>query len=275
LAPHKEQEASLLTCSENPEIIYNLVADLSSIETSSGNYALYPQKALNIYDIYFDTKERTLDSKQYTLRIRETRIESDKNYSINMKQPSTIDSNGIEDRPEWEEKWTIDSLDRINDIFKELEKIGLKIRQLTLKDLEKTPIKVLYELNLEPIQERHTDRKVRSVAAYGKENVQLCEFDIDRVVYSFQIRGKIIRSRVYNLEIEGKLDNDSMFTVISSLATALIEKFAPHLLKWNYSKFKTGKVLERLFDEIELSELIDNRENLKCNVYELIRERIM
>jgi hypothetical protein len=275
LAHHKEQEASLLICSENPEFTYRLVTNLTSIETSV-KYGLLPQSDENIYDIYFDTEDETLDSKKYTLRIREIHKECEREYSINLKQPSTSHIDGIDDRPEREEQWTLDSLHRINRILRELEKMGLKNRQLNSEDLEKTPMKVMSELNFKPIQKRYTDRKVRTVVQfnYDGKNIKYCEIDIDSVVYCIQIKRKNVRARLYDLEIEGKPASESTFKVISSLKTALIKKFSPYLIEWNYSKFKTGKILKQLLDEIEVSNLIDTNDNLRCNTYEIIKERI-
>jgi len=63
----REIEATLIICSAEPEVIAREIAGLSSIE----NYRLLPQDSKEIHDRYFDTVDRTLESRKLALRVRQ------------------------------------------------------------------------------------------------------------------------------------------------------------------------------------------------------------
>jgi len=149
-----EQEASLIICSQNPEAVYRLIAILPSIQTRTGNYELRHEEDKKILDQYFDAKDGNgngiLDKKKHTLRIRKTETKDEKtHFSINLKQPSTKHSQGIDNRPEWEHRWTRESLKDINSILKRVGELLHRKIELTDKDIQKDPIEIMKKLDLE------------------------------------------------------------------------------------------------------------------------------
>ena len=144
----------------------------------------------------------------------------------------------------WSRKW--DSLDKINKILEELENIGLTNRKLNKLDLEQKPYLIVPKLNLKKvIQERVVERRVRSVAKDHKEYQTVCELDMDIVTYTLEMKGSKTDARLYNIEIESKIENNLGTGVISSIMNAIIERFSPFVIKWNYSKFEMGKALKK------------------------------
>lgn len=251
----REIEATLLIWSETPQVIVGQIARLTSI----GNYRLLHQDSKTIYDFYFDTPDHALQTQKLALRVREI----DTTRWITLKGPSRpVGRWGGVERLEIEAPWSQDALTRV---VKELMDREIEVLQQRQKFDYAHPLNVMSSLELEVIQRRECQRKVRNIVHTGEESGPvLAELAIDSVVYHFSNH----QVRHHEVEIEAKWEDGS--TVIKIVIERLGEMCQQALRRWEYGKLATGKAIEKLLSEEALEGLLDSNNNLKPIAYDKV-----
>jgi len=250
----REVETTLVIRSEEPEQVAREIAGLSSIE----NYRLLPQDSKEIHDRYFDTVDRTLESRKLALRVRQIGGTS----WITLKGPSQASGwDGVE-RLEIEETWSENAVRRV---VRELRNRSVELPSLPGDFIRVDPLDVMTSLGLAMIQDRETHRDIRNIVFAGREKgTVLAELAIDSVAYNFGDR----KIRHHEVEIEAKVEDGS--AVLEKATKGLIEMYGVALRPWKYSKLATGKAIEKLLGEGALEELLDINNNLKPVAYDKI-----
>jgi len=254
-----EIEVTLLICTNNPLVIAQQVADLTSLAT----YQLQFKESQIIHDIYLDTKVHALQNKKLTLRLRE--INSTR--WITLKMPAhVINMDYGTQRFEMEYLWSKNSLTKIINAL-----IDRNIPILSsFPDLNQIhPLDIMKTLGLEIIQDRENFRKRRDIIIKRQEhNMVFAELALDSIVYHFS--GQDIGHH----EIEIELKKISHSTLLKSVVEHLISIYGSKLRIWPHSKLVTGKAIEKLWMEGNLYDLLDCNNNLKPNAYEKIETYI-
>lgn len=252
----REIEATLIICSEDPQTIAGLIADLKSI----GDYQLLPQETQIIHDLYFDTPDHVMQAQKIALRIREI---GTRRWVAIKGHSQMIDGEGGVERLEIEEEWSEGALTKI---LKELRNRGIKIMPPCQDPGYAHPLDIIIDLGLEIVQDRETHREVRNITKNRESNLILAELAVDSVIYHF-INQKV---RHYEVEIEEKTENGS--AVLRMVSQNLVRMFTPVLRKWVYSKLATGKIIEKLLRDGSLKGLLDMDNNLKPAAYTKIED---
>jgi hypothetical protein len=250
----REVEATLIICSEEPELIAREIAGLGSIK----HYRLFPQDSQEIHDRYFDTPEHALQSQRLGLRIREV----GGMHLIALKGSSETSGWGSAERLEIEEIWSENAVRRM---VRELRNRRVQLPPLPEDFSRVDPLDVMTRLGLEVIQDRETHREIRTIVFAGKEKGRvLAELAIDSVAYHFGDR----KIRHHEVEIEAKAEGGS--EAIERVTKGLMGMYEATLRPWKYSKLATGKAIEKLLKEGALKEFLDNNNNLKPSAYDRI-----
>lgn len=250
----REIEATLVICSEEPQVVVRQIADVASI----ANYQLVPQDAQGIHDFYLDTADQELQAQKLALRVREIAG----SIWLTIKGPSQPSDRGGMERLEIEEPWSDDALTRV---VEELTNRGVKILEQHQAYDYDHPLDVMKTLGLEVVQDRETHREIRNILKPGeKGGPLLAELAIDSVVYRFSAQDICH----HEVEIEAKVENASI--VLKTVIESLLEKFGTVLRKWDHSKLATGKAIERLLSEKAPARFLDMDNNLKPDTYEKI-----
>ena len=245
-----EIEETLLVYSEHPEIVIEKLATLRELS----GYRLLPQKMITLQDTYFDTPDRKLAAKRFSLRLRKT----DKTTLITLKGPPKPIPCGGQKRLEIEE---IFSPKALFEIIRDLRSEGLNISypdQNTILSPDK-----MNTLGFVVVQNRTTDREIRNIVSGEKEHtVLLAEMVLDSVVYHFSD----LKCRHFEIEIEAKQNQD--LTVIKNCIEALLENYGAELRHWKYGKLLTGMIIEKLAKKGKLEGLWAKDNKLKPAAYD-------
>lgn len=248
-----EIEATLIICSADPREAARKIAALTSI----GNYRLQAQDSQTIHDLYFDTPDTALKTRNLSLRIREI---GGKKWITLKGRSQRSDWGGVE-RMEIEEPWSESALTGVaTELMDRNIRMPHKIHEFDVGE----PVDVMFRLGLEVVQHRETHREVRNVVGGETGNFILAELAIDSVVYHFNDR----TTCHHEVEIEAKVKDAS--PVLRTVIEALIAMFGPTLRRWDYSKLATGKAIETLLSEGTLDRLLDASNNLKPAAYDKI-----
>ena len=195
-----EEEVALIIRGDDPAATADNIASVSKL----GAFLLVDEPDQSITDTYLNTENR--DIRNASLRIRE----------VNGKELITIKGKNINaglDKPavrsEIEVEWPWQEI---------------------------TPWDMADLFNLDVIQSRSTNRRVRNVYL-KKINKLVAELAIDEVCYNFGDEP----IRIFEVEIESLLEDESYVT---SIAEALRLKFPTLLKKWSNSKLSTGNLLK-------------------------------
>lgn len=250
----REIEASLVIWSENPEIVAEQIASLSSIQ----DYQLLPEDSRTIHDRYLDTSDIRLGIQRLALRIREVGV----TQLITLKGPSRLTGGeGEVERLEIEHPWSEEAL---RSVIKELERRNVKISEQR-RDLDYLhPLDAMASLGLQIIQDREIRREVRNIVKGEEKASVLAELAIDYVVYHFGSQDV----RHYEVEIEAKRASGS--TLIGTVIQSLTATHGPVLRRWNYSKLATGKAIQKMLSENALEGLLDSGNRLRPAAYDKI-----
>lgn len=253
-----ESEAKLVICSEQPQLVVEQLAALSSI----AGYRLLPQDSEPIHDIYFDTPDAQLRQQAMSLRVREIGPAAGADsYRLTLKGPQQPTDWGGFTRLEIEKVWSEDTLKRIT---AELAKRGISVQQTRGFEPDR-PVNVVTALGLIIVQDRSTHRQVRNIIAAAGDEKAMAEMAIDSV--TFKVRGQAVHH--YELEIEAKQENVS--THLMTIIEALTTQYASILQPWSYGKLLTGKTIEQLSELGSLPELLEGN-NLSPAAYAKIEE---
>ncbi|HIE30313.1 TPA: CYTH domain-containing protein [Candidatus Poribacteria bacterium] len=257
--PPREIESTLIICSEKPKTVVRQIGSLTSI----ANYRLLFRDTETIHDLYFDTRDRSLQTRRLALRIREIGAMR----WITLKGPSLPTDWGGVERLEIEEPWSQDALTRV---VRELMSRKIKMPQQRQDFDYAHPLDVMMNLRLEIVQDRNTHRQVRNIVSASEESKSvLAELAIDSVVYHFS--GQAICH--HEVEIEVKVEDS--FTVLKTVIESLVAMYNPALRRWHHGKLATGKAIENLLSEGALEGLLDIERNLKPVAYDKIDDYLM
>ncbi|MBO0888847.1 CYTH domain-containing protein [Candidatus Bathyarchaeota archaeon] len=219
------------------EIAYIIVDDVSEVLQDIGgittimDYDIMPRRVFKIKDSYFDTNEDALKRKKINLRVRKT----NSSLLLTMKSKSQHRSGRGVTRKEIELEWSYESLARIAHLLK------MKIPHTMSREFSKPrPLRVLGEMGLREIQERHTNRDARNIVRHNKpRSAPLAELDIDRVTFLGDTR-----VHVAQLEIEAKA-NES-WRIVEEIGSTLQSVYQGSLREWRHGKLATGIAIQRL-----------------------------
>lgn len=195
-----EVEQALVIRGENPAATADEIANLQML----GAFIIKEQPDQGISDTYLNTVNR--DLKGQSLRIREVNDKTivtikGKNLNAGLDKAAA--------RTETEVEWPWE---------------------------EVTPWDIANLFELETVQERSTNRRVRNVYTASKKPKLVAELAIDEVCYNFGDEPV----RFFEVEVEGRADNKAVPYIVD----ALKKKYPQLLKKWNNSKLSTGNVLK-------------------------------
>jgi hypothetical protein len=256
----KETETTLVIQSESPRLIANDIAALPSI----GGYKLLSRGSLAMKDVYLDSIDELLESRQAGLRIRKIGHE----ILIAFKGPPEYREQDVVERLEIEAPWSHDVLDRILGELVELG-IGMPDRATFPAKIDEgaDPVSVMKRMGFEVAQKRTTDRTIRNVVESEPETV-MAELAIDAVVY--HLCGFDINHFEVELEVKGEGGIESVNSVVGILEGM----YGRHLRKWKYSKLVTGRAMEKLLKYRAMKRYFEENGDLKPAAYDRIKEFI-
>src|SRR5919108_5482047 len=219
------------------EIAYIIVDDVSEVLQDIGgitsilDYDIVPRRVFKIKDSYFDTSKDALKRKKINLRVRKTNT----SLLLTMKsKPQHGSGRGVR-RKEVELEWSYESLARMARLLK------MNIPHSMSREFSKLrPLRVLGEMDLRRIQERHTERDARVIVRLNKpRSAPLAELDIDRVTFLGDTRVQVAQ-----LEIEAKANKSS--SVAEEIGNTLQSLYPRSFREWRYGKLSTGIAIQRL-----------------------------
>lgn len=233
----REIEAALIVHADAPQAIGHRLAGLRTL----AEFSLLPRATQAIEDIYFDTADRSLQTRLIALRVRRL----DGTTLVTMKADSHRTVAG-EDRLEIESPWSSSALD---DVVSELRSRGVGVpgspRELGSAD----PTAVMASLGLEQVQARVTRRTPRDLFASGAQSEPLAELAIDAVTYRFR-EGRV---RLLEVEVEAKGGGDA--ATVERITARLRDEFPSQLRPWPYGKLPTGQAIQELLADGRLDGL--------------------
>lgn len=236
----REEEVTLIVCSENPRSVVNDIAELNAL----GDFRLYASDTLRVHDRYFDTGDRSLRDLHVSLRLREI---GSKRW-ITFKGPSRTIEDGFGNRMELEAEWSDQAL---TEVMNQLTKRGIELSPWAKGGASSHPLDVLSALGLVLVQDRETKRMVREIVPYAEDGtLAVAELLIDSVVYHFDQK----EIRHYEVEIEAQIPNGAR--VLTTLAKSLSDRFGKALQSWNHSKLATGWAVADLWDDLHTAGLV-------------------
>jgi inorganic triphosphatase YgiF len=249
-----EREATLLICSDRPEIVYQEIASLTTI----GEYKLIPGEPQLLQDHYFDTSDGKLSARKWGLRLR--RIGTD--LWITLKGPSKQTEWGGRERVETEALWSKTS---VAEVEAQLSRQGVYV-DFCARDLEHAdPMEIMTRAGLVVIQRRNT-RRAASAVISGTDGVIQAELAADSVAYFFP-ETEILH---YEVEIESKGPNGP--TAAVAIAEYLLAEYSPELKRWRHDKLATGWAIKELLAGGSLEGLLDVNNRVKSAAYDRIDE---
>lgn len=282
-----EKEISLIVYHNNPHIITKHISELPLLETREGIFHISYKTTVTIVDTYYDDINNSLSKKKCALRIREEERDisgnidkgqkkDDKKCLVTLKKDTEKHNPEINDRLEYEIEWKdadphIELLDVINEIGEiKIDSSSSRPIYNPANNAKLSPFEILEIMGLKIIQKRKTKRIIKTIS---KDKDEL-EMDIDKVLFSYykdnigndsktSIKAEHVIS--YNIEIEAKSKDSARLLPV--IGNALIEKYSPHLLKWNINKLATGKIIQNV-DELD----IDSQNCLMPKSYDKIRK---
>lgn len=195
-----EVEQALVIRGDNPAETADEIASLQLL----GAYILKEQPDQAITDTYLNTLNR--DIKGASLRIREVdgkELITLKGKNLNAGLDKAAARTELEVEWPWEEVSPWD----VADLFE-----------------------------LDAMQERSTNRRVRNVYTATKKPKLVAELAIDEVCYNFGDEPV----RFFEVEVEGRGDNKAVPFIVEDLK----KKYPQLLKKWNNSKLSTGSLLK-------------------------------
>ncbi|UCE07207.1 MAG: hypothetical protein JSW07_04010, partial [bacterium] len=181
---------------------------------------------------------------------------------ITLKGDSKPTDWGGHNRLEIERTWSETALVTI---LEELKKRKIQLSQFDKRWDFSNSIQFLEKIGLQIIQERTNQRRIRNIVQQNKSRTTvLAELAIDSVTYQFKHQ----KVRFHELEIESKSKDSAL--MFEEIIQTLLKMFESILKKWDHSKLATGKAVEKLLDEGNLEELLDEFNNLKPKGFDKI-----
>lgn len=278
-----EKEISLIVYYDNPHLITKHISELPLLETKEGIFHTRYKTTITIIDTYYDDINNSLSKKKCALRIREEEqdisVNNDKGQKkdskkciVTLKKDTEKHNSEINNRLEYEIDWKdIDSSMTLLNIIKEVGEVNIDSNSPihdVVNNAKLSPFEILKKTGLRVIQKRKTTRVIKTVS---KDKDEL-EMDIDKVLFSYakdntnnKTNDKTDQVISYNIEIEAKSKDSARLLPV--IGNALIEKYSPHLLRWDINKLVTGKIIQNA------SGLdIDSENRLMPKSYDKIRQ---
>jgi len=249
-----EREATLIVCSDRPEVVCQEVARLTAI----GPYKLVPGEQRLLEDQYFDTPDRKLTTKKWGLRLR--RIGS--NLWIALKGPAKETEWGGLERPEIEALWSGKALACVK---AELSSQGIDLEFQVGESEHLGPLQAMTLAGLVVVQRRNT-RRVASAVISGRDGAVQAELAVDSVVYFFPGR-EILH---YEIEIETK--GPAGPNAVEAIAEYLLARYSSKLRRWVHDKLATGWAIQALLADGSLESFPDRENHLQPAAYNNIDE---
>jgi len=223
-----EVEAAILFISSNKEVIFE------KIQSVIRNSSYEPKKngVENIYDLYYDTPDKKLESQKIQLRVR---ILNEKLYKVTLKVLKEKKEN-YSDRVEIERLW---SEDAFNDITNNLLKLNIRF-QYSERCYDNDPKIAFNNLGVIIIQNRKTMREIINAVNKNSDMIEF-EFDIDTTTILLNSNNEI---RFSELEIESKKSGNEKY--LDKIVREVL-KF-PEFMSWPYSKLETGMAIRSIFN---------------------------
>lgn len=243
----QEIELALVICAPQPQRIVDKLGALTEL----GSYSLRPAEDKAICDIYVDTPDGALGTRQLSLRVRQ----------VNGRERLTLKGgaeavSGLKVRRELELDYEPEALLAIR---AELEREGVHFPAAEMAFRQEGALAALRSWGLVVIQERRNSRQAREVTTDG---AIVAEMTLDAVTFCF--RGPPIRH--YEIEIELKPGVSPQ--AAREVAELLRARFPDSLRPWTVAKLTLGMWLERLQAEGKLARYLRADGTLAPDVYE-------
>jgi hypothetical protein len=239
----RETEIALAICADDAARIAKKIAARRTL----GAYQLVPRPTQKIRDVYFDTRDQSLQKRKLALRIRELNGDA----LIALKGPSRANADGVPERLEIEARWSRTALTRV---LRELCAHGIVVEMAQRDFAREEPHATLARLGFGVIQDRTTRRQIRHVIPRtAPSKIVDAELAIDAVTYRFGTQ----RVRLREIEIEARRAHARIGDLVRHLETL----FQPALRQW-YGKLATGLAIQALLEQGARQELLDDKNNL-------------
>ncbi|MEJ2719330.1 MAG: CYTH domain-containing protein [Deltaproteobacteria bacterium] len=233
----REEEVTLVVCSENPRAILEAISALTVI----GDFRLHASDTLNVHDRYFDTADMSLWDRHVVLRLRQ--IESKR--WITFKGPSRTDEDGFASRLEVEAEWSDHAL---TETLNQLAKSGIELPLKANAGDRSDPLDLFNALGLVVVQDRETLRMVRNIVPLADDGaLAAAQLVLDSVSYRFH------EMNVRHSEVEIEALTSDGARVLKTLAENLRDRFGGALQRWNHSKLATGWAIENLWHDLDMA----------------------
>jgi len=247
-----EQEATLVICSDDPEVVEDRIVALTYL----GGFGISHRDALAIRDLYFDSRSRALGKEGWALRIRQ--VEGD--WFIALKGRSRFTEWGGLERQELELPWSGKAWDTVmGRIPSSVSPRPGRADGMDLTD----PVAAMQAAGFDLIQKRTTHRRPRDVRNSDSGRI-VAEMVVDSVVYQISS----IRIDHSEVEIEAKAPDAAQ--QIERIVSALLERYGNALLPWKLGKLATGLAIKEILARETVEGLIVNG-RLTRAAYERIR----
>ena len=249
-SPNIEAEATLLIRAEDAEAVAGRIAAMTLI----AGFALVPREQQDIFDVYLDTANGSLQSQTVALRVR--RVNG--NRLVTLKGPARAMEWGGVERLEIEMPWSEGALERISGALRER---GVTLADGDMRFDAVDALATLASAGLHPIQVRETARTVRDVV---EGDTVLAELAVDATVYHIGDR----RVRHHEVEVEAKAEGAG--EAIGAVIDGLVTEFGAVLRPWAHGKLQTGKAIEMLQADGALEGFLSEDNRLAPGAYDAI-----
>jgi len=183
-----EVEAAMLFLSSNRKVLFEKIQNVIRISS----YEPVKNGREKIHDLYYDTRDKKLESQKIQLRVR---ILQEKVYKVTLKVLKEIREN-YSDRVEIERLW---SKEAFNDIVNNLIRMNVRFQDFE-RSYDNDPKITFNNLGLIIIQIRKTIREILNAVNKISGKIEF-EFDVDTTTILLNSNNQI---RFSELEIESK-----------------------------------------------------------------------
>ena len=252
-----EIESTLIIANDISYLNTDTIEKIIALE-KVGHYPISQGPFLSIADSYFDGLSASLQKSGFSLRIRQSNLDT----LITLKGPSQYLDDEITRKIEIEKPWSPESLCEITD---ELEKEGLQFKAAPSNVSSLDPHTTLKMIGFRLIQTRLNDRRTKTILSQDRSSV-VAEMAIDHVTYN------IDTYPVKHNEIEIELKGSGNVSDLKNITGELKSLYPETLCPWRFGKLSTGMAIDYLHEENKLEDFLFEDRSIMKSGYNALHE---